>query len=171
MYIISCTLAVFILGVLSATEAKLREGDCDVCIKFLTKFSKEELDGSEKGPDDVRKKLKAVCKKSKGKDQRFCYYIGGTDDAATSILNEITKPMSYHVPPEKICEKLKDKDAQICELQYEQKIDVRNVDLKKMRVKQLRKILQSWEEECNGCIEKSDFIQRIEELKDKHIEL
>lgn len=53
----------------------------------------------------------------------------------------------------------------------EQKIDVRNVDLKKMRVKQLRKILQSWEEECNGCIEKSDFIQRIEELKDKHIEL
>lgn len=42
-----------------------------VCIKFLTKFAKEELDGSEKGPDDVRKKLKAVCKKSKGKDQRF----------------------------------------------------------------------------------------------------
>lgn len=53
----------------------------------------------------------------------------------------------------------------------EQKIDVRNVDLKKMRVKQLKKILQSWDEECNGCIEKSDFVQRIEELKDKHTEL
>jgi hypothetical protein len=33
-------------------------------------------------------------------------------------LNQITKPLSYHVPAEKICEKLKDKDAQICELQY-----------------------------------------------------
>lgn len=53
----------------------------------------------------------------------------------------------------------------------EQKIDVRNVDLKKMRVKQLRKILQSWDEECTGCIEKNDFVQRIEELKDKHTEL
>lgn len=53
----------------------------------------------------------------------------------------------------------------------EQKIDVRNVDLKKLRVKQLRKILQSWDEECNGCIEKTDFIQRIEELKDQHTEL
>ena len=53
----------------------------------------------------------------------------------------------------------------------EEKIDVRNVDLKKMRVKQLKKILQSWDEECNGCIEKSDFVQRIEELKDKHTEL
>lgn len=47
-----------------------------------------------------------------------CYYIGGTEDAATSILNEVTKPMSYHVPPEKICEKLKTKDSQICDLQY-----------------------------------------------------
>ena len=58
-----------------------------------------------------------------------------------------------------------------CDMISEQKIDVRNVDLKKMRVKQLRKILQSWDEECTGCIEKTDFIHRIEELKDKHTEL
>jgi hypothetical protein len=30
-----------------------------------------ELDGSEKGPDDVRKKLLGACKKAKGKDHRF----------------------------------------------------------------------------------------------------
>ena len=47
-----------------------------------------------------------------------CYYIGGTEDAATGMLSEVTKPMSYHLPPEKICEKLKKKDSQICELQY-----------------------------------------------------
>ncbi|XP_028398094.1 mesencephalic astrocyte-derived neurotrophic factor homolog [Dendronephthya gigantea] len=170
MKIITYTTTAFFLGSLTLNEAKLREGDCDVCIKFLTKFA-EKLDGKEKGPDDIRAKLMDECKKAKGKDHRFCYYVGGTEDAATSILNEVTKPMSYHVPPEKICEKLKTKDAQICDLQYEQKIDVRNVDLKKMRVKQLRKILQSWDEECTGCIEKTDFVQRIEELKDKHTEL
>ena len=51
-----------------------------------------------------------------------CYYIGGTSDAATGMLNEITKPMSYHKPPEKICEHLKTRDSQICELQYGKKL-------------------------------------------------
>lgn len=47
-----------------------------------------------------------------------CYYIGATSDAATKMINEVSKPMSYHVPVEKICEKLKKKDSQICELKY-----------------------------------------------------
>ena len=51
-----------------------------------------------------------------------CYYIGGTSDAATGMLGEITKPMSYHKPPEKICERLKTRDSQICELQYGKKL-------------------------------------------------
>lgn len=47
-----------------------------------------------------------------------CYYIGATSDAATKIINEVSKPMSHHIPVEKICEKLKKKDSQICELKY-----------------------------------------------------
>lgn len=47
-----------------------------------------------------------------------CYYIGATSDAATKIVNEVSKPLSHHVPVEKICEKLKKKDGQICELRY-----------------------------------------------------
>ncbi len=47
-----------------------------------------------------------------------CYYIGATNDAATKMINEVSKPLSYHVPVEKICEKLKKKDSQICELKY-----------------------------------------------------
>lgn len=47
-----------------------------------------------------------------------CYYIGGTEDAATGMLKEVVKPLSYHKPADKICENLKKIDAQICELQY-----------------------------------------------------
>lgn len=47
-----------------------------------------------------------------------CYYIGATSDAATKIVNEVSKPLSHHVPVVKICEKLKKKDSQICELKY-----------------------------------------------------
>ena len=34
------------------------------------------------------------------------------------MLKQVVKPLSYHKPPEKICEELKKGDAQICELQY-----------------------------------------------------
>ena len=73
------------------------------------------------------------------------------------------------MPAEKICEKLKPKDAQICELQYEKQLDWSKIDLKKMKVKQLKKILNDWGEKCNGCLEKTDFIKKIEELKPKYV--
>lgn len=47
-----------------------------------------------------------------------CYYIGATEDAATKIINEVAKPLAHHIPVEKVCEKLKKKDSQICELKY-----------------------------------------------------
>ena len=40
-----------------------------------------------------------------------------------------------------------------------------------MRVKELKKILANWDETCSGCLEKSDFVKRIEEVKNRHIEL
>lgn len=53
-----------------------------------------------------------------GKENRFCYYIGGMEDSATGILGEMSKPISWGLPMLKVCEKLKKKDAQICELRY-----------------------------------------------------
>ena len=96
------------------------------------------------------------------------------------------------MPAEKVCEKLKKKDKQICELRYgmyfnrflwsfqfsnwlflslfaEKKIDLSSVDLKKLKVRDLKKILNDWDEGCDGCLEKSDFIKRIEQLKPKHL--
>ena len=47
-------------------------------------------------------------------------------------------------------------------------IDLKTVDLKKLKVRDLRKILNDWDEDCEGCIEKPDIIKRIEELKPQH---
>lgn len=154
-----------------SAEAALKDKECEVCIKFLSKVKKTLTSDEESNVGKIESKLRKACKKAKGKDNRFCYYIGGTDDAATGALGLVTKPMSYHMPAEKICEKLKKKDSQICELQYEQKIDLKSVNLKKLRVKQLKKILNDYDEECNGCLEKSDFIKKIEEIKAQHTEL
>ena len=51
----------------------------------------------------------------------------------------------------------------------EKQIDLKTIDLKKLKVRDLKKILNDWDETCDGCLEKGDFIKRIEELKPKHI--
>ncbi len=51
----------------------------------------------------------------------------------------------------------------------DKQIDLKTVDLKKLKVRDLKKILNDWDEVCDGCLEKTDFIKRIEELKPKYV--
>ena len=50
----------------------------------------------------------------------------------------------------------------------DKQIDLSTVDLKKLRVKELKKILDDWGEICKGCAEKSDYIRKINELMPKY---
>lgn len=117
----------------------------------------------------VEQKFRDLCLDMKKQESRFCYYVGGLEESATKIVGELSKPLSWGLPAEKICERLQKKDSQICELRYEKQIDLKTVDLKKLRVKDLKKILNDWEERCENCIEKAEFIARIEEVKSKYI--
>ncbi|XP_018602356.1 mesencephalic astrocyte-derived neurotrophic factor isoform X2 [Scleropages formosus] len=138
-----------------------------MCVSFLSRFY-ESLKGKELNNAAIENELIKTCKDAKGKENRLCYYIGATSDAATKITNEVSKPLSSHIPVDKICEKLKKKDVQICELKYEKQVDLTSVDLKKLKVKDLKKILEEWGEACKGCVEKSDFIRKINELMPKY---
>jgi hypothetical protein len=51
----------------------------------------------------------------------------------------------------------------------EKTIDLSTVDLNKLKVRDLKKILSDWDEVCDGCIEKADFIKKIEAVKPKHM--
>ncbi|XP_030667540.1 mesencephalic astrocyte-derived neurotrophic factor [Nomascus leucogenys] len=156
------------LSVLPSSRA-LRPGDCEVCISYLGRFYQDLKDRDVTfSPATIENELIKFCREARGKENRLCYYIGATDDAATKIINEVSKPLAHHIPVEKICEKLKKKDSQICELKYDKQIDLSTVDLKKLRVKELKKILDDWGETCKGCAEKSDYIRKINELMPKY---
>nr|XP_035930791.1 mesencephalic astrocyte-derived neurotrophic factor [Halichoerus grypus] len=147
----------------------LRPGDCEVCISYLGRFYQDLKDRDVTfSPSSIEKELIKFCQEARGKENRLCYYIGATEDAATKIINEVSKPLAHHIPVEKVCEKLKKKDSQICELKYDKQIDLSTVDLKKLRVKELKKILDDWGETCKGCAEKSDYIRKINELMPKY---
>ncbi|XP_044260285.1 mesencephalic astrocyte-derived neurotrophic factor homolog [Tribolium madens] len=153
------------------TANSLKQGECEVCIKVLDKFASTLSEKVKKDPKLIETEFRDFCKNTRNKENRFCYYLGGLEESATGILGEMSKPLSWSMPSDKICEKLKKKDAQICELRYDVEIDLKTVDLKKLKVRDLKKIINDWGEDCQGCIEKSEFIQRIEELKHKHTEL
>merc|ERR1711976_460399 len=158
------------LLLIGSVFGKLKDGECEVCISVVNKMIKAGSDAGASSMDDFKKIVKDTCKDLKQRENRFCYYIGATDDAATTMVNEVAKPMSFHMPAEKICEKLKPKDSQICELKYEKQLDWKNINLQKMRVKELKKILSDWGENCGAhCVEKFDFIKKIEELKPKYV--
>ncbi|KAM9759594.1 mesencephalic astrocyte-derived neurotrophic factor [Menidia menidia] len=157
------------LALVPGSVESLKEGECEVCVTFLGKFYQLLKDSNTKfNSADIETALVSSCKDAKGKENRFCYYIGATSDAATKMINEVSKPLSSHVPVDKVCEKLKKKDSQICELRYDKQLDLTTVDLKKLKVKDLKKILEDWDESCKGCAEKSDFIRKITELMPKH---
>lgn len=58
----------------------------------------------------------------------------------------------------------------ILTLFLDKQIDLTKVNLKKLKVKDLKKILSDWGEDsaCKGCAEKSDFIKKVEELMPKY---
>ncbi|MGH0148722.1 UNVERIFIED_CONTAM: hypothetical protein FKN15_013966 [Acipenser sinensis] len=141
-----------------------------VCIGFLGRFYQtSKAKPAAFTPVIVEKELILACRDAKGKENRLCYYLGATSDAATKMTSEVTRPMSSHVPVQKICEKLQKKDSQICELRYEkQPLDFSSAGLPKLKVAELKSILDSWEEMCKACIEKKDFANLIQELAPKH---
>lgn len=168
MYKSSAIYLLFLVTILQKTLA-LKEGECEVCVKTVDKFAATLSDNVKKDPKLIEAEFKKFCKGSKNKENRFCYYLGGLEESATGILGELSKPLSWSMPADKICEKLRKKDAQICDLRFDKQIDLNNVDLKKLKVRDLKKILNDWDEVCDGCIEKTDFIKRIEELKPKYM--
>ncbi len=107
----------------------------------------------------------------------------------------LTRP---RLPADKVCEKLKKKDSQICELEYgmsplplfpfdqpshtsdplwwrasvEEQVDLKTVDLDKQKVKTLKKILlESYGDPCKGCVEKEDYIRKIKAFQAERGEL
>lgn len=117
LQIVLCLASLLLLCTVQV-DSVLKEGECEVCIKTLDKFAAKLSDDVKKDPKLIETEFKKFCKTSKTKENRFCYYLGGLEESATGILNEVTKPISWSMPSDKICEKLKKKDAQICDLRF-----------------------------------------------------
>lgn len=167
-YILEFVIPMFLILIPHSSNA-LKEGECEVCVGVINKLINSLASDEKSSVPKIESKFKELCLSLKKAENRFCYYIGGLEESATKIVSEMSKPLSWGLPVDKVCEKLRKKDVQICDLRYEKTIDLKTVDLKKLKVRELKKILSDWDEKCEGCLEKTDFIKRIEELKPQYM--
>lgn len=168
LMLLALSLALCILHINAKKLTEANEENCEVCVKFVSRFIDSLESDVKSDPKRIEEEFRKTCKKTKKDDNRFCYYVGGLEESATGMLGELSKPLAWGVPADKICMKLYRQDAQICDLRYDKTIDFATVNLKKLKVGDLKGILSDWNEQCRGCTEKSDFIQLIEELIPKY---
>jgi hypothetical protein len=87
-----------------------------------------------------------------------CYFIH-------PIKREISQPVKNGLPNDKICERLKKKSAEICSLRFASStmptVDS-NTDFSKLRVKDLKAIMMEKGIKCPECLEKADFVRKLE---------
>uniref|UniRef100_A0A672K9H6 Mesencephalic astrocyte-derived neurotrophic factor-like n=1 Tax=Sinocyclocheilus grahami TaxID=75366 RepID=A0A672K9H6_SINGR len=90
-----------------------------VCVGFLGRlYNSLVIRHTELSPELVEEGLIRACAEATGKENRLCYYLGASSDAAAKVTGEVSRPLSAHVPVRKICQRLQRRDGQICELRY-----------------------------------------------------
>jgi mesencephalic astrocyte-derived neurotrophic factor len=93
------------------------------------------------------------------KDVKMCYYM-------EPIKKSISNIFSMGMPKQKMCTRLKKDNPEICEVKYPLKVEKKageKVDYGKMKIKELKELLNNRGVKCTGCTEKPDFVKKCEE--------
>ncbi|KAJ1420795.1 degradation arginine-rich protein for mis-folding-domain-containing protein [Ochromonadaceae sp. CCMP2298] len=159
-------------------EKKVDPKACEVCVSNLEKI--DMLIPKEKKSDKlaIEKAINTHCTLSgfgsewkpnpnleSPKDVKMCYMF-------EPIKKSISTPFSMGMPKKKVCERLKKDNPEVCEVKYPIKVEKKageEVDYSKMKVKELKTILDQRGAKCHGCSEKSDFVKKCQETE--HLDL
>ena len=93
------------------------------------------------------------------REKKICYYMD-------PIKRDVAHPFSLGMSALKVCQRITKSNPEICSVKYPLKTDtMEKKDITKLRVKQLKQILADRGVECSGCLEKSEFVQRVQETE------
>lgn len=94
--------------------------------------------------------------KLSAREKKICYYID-------PIKRDVAQPFSLGMPSIKVCKRITKSNPEICSVKFPVKTDkMEKKDLTKLRVKQLKKILDERGVDYSGLLEKDEFIKKIQ---------
>lgn len=132
---------------------------CTVCIKVIDEVRSGMSKKDQKDKPAIEDALGKYCNRSDlgPRERKICYYID-------PIKRDVSHPFSLGMTSEKVCKRITSSNPEICSVKFPvetQKMETQ--DLSKLRVKQLKSILADRGVECTGCIEKEEFIKKIQD--------
>jgi hypothetical protein len=93
------------------------------------------------------------------REKKICYYID-------PIKRDIAQPFSLGMSSLKVCKRITKDNPEICTVKFPVKTDkMEKKDLSKLRVKQLKAILSERGVTCKGCLEKEEFIKKVQDTE------
>ena len=144
-----------------ATPAMAASDKCEVCIKVISDV-RETMDKDDiKRKPKVEEALGAYCARDDlgPRERKICYYID-------PIKRDVAQPFSTGMPPERVCKRINQSNPEICSVKFPVKTEkMEKQDLSKLRVKQLKRILADRGVECKGCVEKEEFIKKVQDTE------
>jgi hypothetical protein len=158
------SVAVALLLVAVGAKKTADPSECEVCKSVIGQIDATLTAKDREDVVVVEKKMREWCDTSKGKDKTMCYYMGvGDAEQGTSggVKRDISSSLTRGINAKRLCNRLKTKDGQMCELKYDKKFDPKAADFKKMRVKELRKVCDDEGIDTKGLVEKDEYIKKI----------
>mmetsp|Transcript_29985 Transcript_29985/g.35635 ORF Transcript_29985/g.35635 Transcript_29985/m.35635 type:complete len:169 (-) Transcript_29985:150-656(-) len=138
-------------------------GNCEVCIKVMddVRGSMEKKD--QKNKPQIEQALGKYCAKSPAelgpRERKICYYID-------PMKRDIAQPFSLGMPSQKVCDRINKNNPEICAVKFPVATEkMEKQDLSKLRVKQLKSILADRNVECRGCVEKEEFVKKVQDTE------
>lgn len=93
------------------------------------------------------------------REKKICYYID-------PIKRDVAQPFSLGMDSLKVCKRITKANPEICTVKFPIKTEkMEKKDLSKLRVKQLKAILSERGVECKGCLEKEEFIKKVQDTE------
>jgi len=93
------------------------------------------------------------------REKKICYYID-------PIKRDVAQPFSTGMSGDRVCKRIDKQNPEICAVKYSIKTEkLEPQDLSKLRVKQLKSILADRGVQCIGCVEKDEFIKKVQETE------
>merc|ERR1711862_194385 len=133
------------MGLILFMGAPALAGNCEVCIK--------EID------DAIGKYCDQPSTVLGPRERKICYYI-------TPIKRTVAQPFSLGMTSEKVCRRTTNDNPEICDVKFPVATEkMEKQDLSKLRVKQLKQILGERGVECKGCVEKEEFVKKVQETE------
>jgi hypothetical protein len=132
-----------------------------VCVKVMddirATMPKEDFKDKPAIEGAIGKYCKDKGKSLSAREKKICYYID-------PIKRDIAQPFSLGMGSLKVCQRISKLNPEICSVKLPVKtVNMETQDISKLRVKQLKKILGDRGVECIGCVEKEEFVKKVQE--------